>query len=147
MSASLTARPQEFARLLLAYEVASSKPAGAEASPAFRVCEKLRGPLGKLIGVDGFRSLLSRALALTCGQVLWLCALQIKADGSLEGLDELEAELAPRAITEGEVVLVGQLLGLLVIFIGPALTLGLLREIWPKWTIVNWEKEHRYAEK
>ncbi len=139
--------PKEFARRLLAYEAASGEPADAQESAAFRVCEKLRGPMGKLIGVDGFRSLLSRAQALGCAEVPWLCALQIQADGSLEGLDELEAKLDARAVTEGEGVLVGQLLGLLVIFIGPALTLGLLHDIWPRWTILNLEKEFRYAEK
>ncbi len=140
--------PKGFARQLLGYEMASGKPAHAnDYSPAFRVCEKLRGPLGKLMGVDGFRSLLARALALACEQTPWLCALQVQADGSIKGLDELEAKLDSRAITEGEVVLVGQLIALLVIFIGPALTLGLLREIWPKWVLVNWEKEYRYEEK
>ncbi len=139
--------PKEFARQLLAYEAASGKPAAASDSVAFRVCEKLRVPLGKLVGVDGFRSLLSRALALACGEIPWLCGLQTKADGSLKGVDELEAKLDSSAIAEGEVVLVGQLLGLLVIFIGPALTLGLLRDIWPRWLIEILEKEERYAEK
>ncbi len=127
--------PKEFARLLLAYEVASGKPADREAPAAFRVCEKLRAPLGRLMGFDGFRSLLSRALVLACAQLPVLCTLQIKANGSLGGLDELEAKLEARAIVEGEVVLVGQLLGLLVIFIGPGLTLRLLHEIWPEWKI------------
>ncbi|MBA2585380.1 MAG: hypothetical protein H0U99_02730 [Chthoniobacterales bacterium] len=135
MSDSATPVPKEFARLLLAYEVASDKPADAKDSVAFRVCEKLRGPLGKLMGVDGFRSLLSRALALACGEVPWLCSLEIKADGSLVGLDELEAKRDSRAVAEGEAILAGQLLGLLVIFIGPALTLRLLHDIWPSWTI------------
>ncbi len=135
MSKTATPIPKEFAQQLLAYEETSGQPAEGKDSAAFRVCEKLRGPLGKVLGVGGFRSLLSRALALTCEEVPWLCALQVKADGTLEGLDELEAKLDPRAITEGEAVLVGQLLGLLIIFIGPALTLGLLHNIWPKWTI------------
>ncbi len=135
MSKSATPIPKGFAQELLAYEETSGGPSEANDSAAFRVCEKLRRPLGNVLGVGGFRSLLSRALALACGEVPWLCALQVKADGKLEGLDELEAKLDPRAITEGEAVLVGQLLGLLVIFIGPALTLRLLHNIWPKWTI------------
>ena len=59
-------------------------------------------------------------------------ALHIKADGSLEGLEKLEVKLDSREVAEGELVLVSHLLGLLVTFIGPALTLGLLRDIWPK---------------
>ncbi len=127
--------PKEFARLLLAYEEVSGKSANGKDSVAFRVCDNLRGPLGKLMGMEGFRSLLLRAQVLSCAEVPWLCELRVKVDGSLDGLEELEAGLDARAISEGEVVLVGQLLGLLVIFIGPALTLRLLHDIWPRWTI------------
>ena len=62
----------------------------------------------------------------------WLRAVQVKADGSLEGLDELEAQVDPDEIFEGCVVLLAQLLGLLVAFIGEDLTLRLVREVWPK---------------
>ena len=58
-------------------------------------------------------------------------ALHIEADGSLDGLGKLEMKPDPREIAEGEVALVSQLLGLLVTFIGPALTLRLLHDIWP----------------
>lgn len=135
MSVRVTPIPTDFARRLLAYEQASGEVSATKDSAAFRVCEALRGPLGKLIGVDGYRSLLSRAQVLAGAQVPWVLALQIKDDGWLEGLDALEVKLDLRAIAEGEVVLVGQLLALLVIFIGPALTLGLLHDIWPKWAI------------
>jgi nicotinic acid phosphoribosyltransferase len=90
------------------------------------------GPLGRLTGVGGFRSLLSRALALSGEEISWLRALHINEDGSLEGLEKLEVKPDTREIAEGEVVLVSQLLGLLVTFIGPALTAGLLHDIWPK---------------
>lgn len=127
-----TAELKEFARRLLACEVASRKPGGAKDSAAFQVVEKLRGPLAKLLGTGGFRALFSRALALANGEVAWLRALHIKADGSLEGLEELEAKLDRDAIARGEVALVAQLLGLLVTFIGLPLTLGLIRGAWPK---------------
>lgn len=127
--------PKGFARRLLAFEVASENPSLAQDSAAFRVCEKLRGPLGKLLGVDGFRSLLSRAQALAGAEVPWLRQLEIRTDGSWNDLSGLEAKLDADAIAEGEVFLVGQLLRLLVIFIGPALTLQLIHDIWPKWEI------------
>lgn len=148
MPSSTASMPRGFARRLLAYETGAGKPAGAKGSPAFRVCEKLRGPLGRLIGVAGFRSLFSRAVAIGCKEIPWLCELQTKADGSLDGLDELEARLEAGAIDEGEVILVGQLLGLLVLFIGPALTLGLLHEIWPDWKIEElWQWNQSYEQK
>ncbi len=123
--------PKEFARQLLAHVATSGKPGDAKRSLAFRACESLRPALGKLLGVAGFRSLLSRALSLACLEVSWLCPLQITAAGSLEGLDELEAKLEARGVAEGEAALVAQLLGLLLTFLGRALTLGLVRETWP----------------
>lgn len=134
------AMPMGFARRLLAYEVASDKPSAAQDSGAFRVCEKLRGPLGKLLGVDGFRSLLTRAQSLAGAELPWLLNLKIQKGGCWD-LDGLEAKLGADAIAEGEVFLVGQFLGLLVIFIGPALTLQLVHEIWPKWEVSSLAKE------
>src|SRR5258708_8412715 len=101
------AMPTGLARRLLAYERASANPAEARDSTAFRVCEKLRRPLGKLLGVDGFRSLLSRAQALAGVEVPWLLMLKIKTDGSWEDPGELEAQLDADALAEGEVFLVG----------------------------------------
>ena len=129
---SAKSKLKEFAQYLLDNEVASGKPAGEKDSPAFRVCEKLRAPLAKLTGVGGFRCLLSRALALAGEEVPWLRALHVKADGSLEGMEKLAEKLDSRAIADGEVVLVAQLLGLLVTFIGSALTQRLLHDIWPE---------------
>src|SRR5688572_18992116 len=120
---------QEIARQLLAYEAAAADR--ARGSETYRVWEKLRGPLEKLIGANGFRALLARALALARAEVPALLALQIKADGSLQGLNELQAEADPDAIADSEVALVSELLGLLVTFIGSGLTLRLLHDIWP----------------
>ena len=137
MSNSVSPNLKEYARRLLAYEASSGNPGDAQNPTVFRVCEKLRGPMGKLTGVRGFRSLLSRALALAGAEVPWLRGLHVQADGSLEGLAGLEGDLDRSAIVLGETVLVAHLLGLLVIFIGPVLTQGLLRDIWPKMEYMN----------
>jgi len=113
------------------YESADAKPAGVNNSPAFRVCEKLRQPLSRLAGVAGFRSLLSRALALANDEVRWMKAIHVRADGSLEGLDEAQAQLSETEIADGEIVLIAQLIGLLATFIGEELTLRLVQESWP----------------
>jgi hypothetical protein len=131
MPNNATPKLRGFARQLLAHDAASGKSAGTNDFKAFRVCEKLREPLSRLTGVGGYRTLLSRALALAGAGIPWLRALHIKADGSLEGLEELVAKLDSGKIAEGEVSLLSQLLGLLITFIGPALTLRLLRDIWP----------------
>lgn len=140
MSNSATPKLREFAGRLLGYEAAEDKPADAKGPVAFRVCEKLRGSLGNLLGAGGFRSLLVRALALAGAEVPWLGALNIKPDGSLQGLGELETKLDSVAVAEGEVVLVAQLLGLLVTFIGPTLTLQLLQDVWPKLDDLIWNR-------
>jgi hypothetical protein len=132
MPNSATLKLKECARRLLACEAAAAKPGGAKNSTAFRVCEKLHLALAKLMGAMGFRALLSRALALASAEVHWLGALHIKADGTLEGLEEVDTKRDRDEIAEGEVVLVAHLLGLLVTFIGPELTLQLVQEAWPK---------------
>ena len=126
-----TATPaiQNLARRLIALEAArapSDEPVGA----AVRVCDKLRVLLTKLVGVVGFRSLMTRAMALATAEVPWLESVQVRADGSFEGFDE--ARLHQGADPEGEagVVVVAQLLGLLVTFIGEPLTLSLVRDSW-----------------
>ncbi len=132
-----TSKLKQFARRLLSLEMESSKPADVKNSAAFHVCEKLRVPLAKFMGTGGFRALLSRALALAGAEVLWLRTLQIKADGSFEGLDELEEKFKANAVAEGEVVLVARLLELLITFIGPELTLRVVRDIWPETDDLN----------
>lgn len=129
MTDSATPQLKAFARQLLACEAASGNPAGARDSGDFLACGKLRGPLVKLIGIGGFRSLLTRAQALGGEDVPSLRALHIKADGTLE---VPEANLQPHEFVAGELALVTQLVGLLVTFVGPALTLQLVREIWPE---------------
>jgi hypothetical protein len=131
---SIRAKPKlkEFARRLLVYEMASRKPSAAKDSGSSGIFAKLRGPLGRLIGLGGFRALLSRALSLAGAEVPALRALQPPADYSSEEFKELEAKLDALAIDEGQLVLMAQLLGLLITFIGPALTLQLLGSIWPK---------------
>ena len=123
---------RDFAERLIAYETRENKSSETKTPVAFLVGEKLRPHLARLMGKVGFRELLSRALALANVEVPWLRAVHVKADGSFEGLDELGEQVDPQEIFEGRVVLLAQLLGLLVTFIGEDLTLRLVREVWPK---------------
>ncbi len=127
--------PREFAGKLLAYVAASGPAAEAQDFPCFHVCAALRGPLAKFMGAAGVDALLARALSLASVEIPWLRQVRVGADGTLDGLAEMAGKLDAPAIAEGEVALVGHLLGLLVIFIGPALTLSLLHDIWPDWKI------------
>lgn len=120
------------AERLIDYE-ASSEIAAATANPAdFRVTERLRPHLAMLMGTGGFRALLTRALKLASAEVYWLRAVQVSAEGRLQGLAAPHASLTPAEFREGRVVLLAQLLGLLVSFIGPGLTARLVADIWPQ---------------
>lgn len=123
---------RDFAERLIAYETRENESSGAKTPAALPVCEKLRPRLASLMGNTGFRALLSRALARAEAEVPSLRAMQVKADGSLAGFDELEAQLDPEEFTEGGVVLVAQLLELLVAFIGENLMLRIVYDVWPK---------------
>jgi hypothetical protein len=120
------------ARRLLTYEAVAGSSSEPTESAAFRVCEKLRGPLCSLAGVAGFRSLLSRALTLARAEAPSLNAVQVGADGSLTGLDELGPQEDKDLSGEGGAILIAQLLGLLLTFIGEGITLRLVHDVWPE---------------
>ncbi len=107
------------------------------------VVEKLGLPLATLMGSTGFRTLLLRALTLASAEVTWLQAVQVNANGSLEGLQELRGQLDPKEFRRGKVVLLAQLLGLLVAFIGENLTLRIIRETWPKFSLPNLDSKKK----
>jgi len=94
-----------------------------------RVNERFRRVLSTLLGAAGFRALLARAVTLAKAEVSELSELQVHEDGSLEGLDVNDGK---RRIADGEVVLVAHVLGLLVTFVGEALMLRLVHDMWPK---------------
>ena len=113
---------RDLAQRLLSSESTAENPCAANTS-AVIINEKLRSGLIALAGTAGFRSLLARALTLAKREAPDLEGVQVKEDGSLEGLNGEE--------TEGGTVLVAHLIGLLETFIGGSLTLRLLSDIWP----------------
>ena len=123
---------RNFAKRLMAYEAESNKSNATNTLVGFHVAEKLRQHLAAFMGNTGFYTLRARALALAVVEVPSLRAVRVKANGPLEGLEELQARLDPGELLEGSVVLLAQLLGLLVSFIGEILTVRLVREIWPQ---------------
>jgi hypothetical protein len=121
-----------FARRLIAYEARGNESSETGLPAGFDVCEKLRRHLANLMGTGGYRALLTRALALASAEVAWLRTIVINVDGSLDERPEGGAQVDEQAMAEGGVVLVAQLIGLMMTFIGEGLTLQLLREAWPK---------------
>lgn len=97
----------------------------------FLVTEKLNIPLSTLMGKAGYRAILSRSLTLAKTEVQWLRRVQVGPDGRLQGIDGQAEALSPAEFAESQIVLVAHLLTLLVTFIGPALTVQLIHDIWP----------------
>jgi hypothetical protein len=120
---------RELAQRLIAYEGAASNTSEPMELAAFRVCETLRRPVCELAGVDGFRALLSRALTLARAEAPCLSAVRVAADGSLQGLDELGRQVDKDQAREGGTILVAQLIGLLLTFIGEAMTSRLVTSV------------------
>ncbi|HEX9095255.1 MAG TPA: hypothetical protein VF990_04040 [Candidatus Dormibacteraeota bacterium] len=129
---------RDWARRLLAAEAASRSAADPRVPEAVRVCEKLRVAITRFAGADGFTALLRRALALARAEVPALHGITQKADGSLEGLEQLAADARDVAI-DAAVAITAHLLGLLVTFIGEPLTVRLVREAWPD---ASWDESH-----
>lgn len=127
-----TPQMRSIAERLINYETPVNAASDTANITTFRVTDRLRPHLATLMGNGGFRALLARALTLASAEVSWLRAVQVNADGTLEGLAAAHARLKPAQFREGRVVLLAQLLGLLVAFIGPGLTSRLLCEIWPQ---------------
>lgn len=123
---------QHFAKSLIAYETSQNKSSETKSPTTCIVNERLRLPLTTLMGNVGFRTLLCRAHVLTSVEYPWLNAVNIKADGSFEGLEELEARGGAEEITKGCIALIAKLFELLVVFIGENLIMQLVREVWPK---------------
>jgi hypothetical protein len=130
---------RSFAKHLIAYEALGNGSSEKSKSLDFHVLEKLHPYLAALMGSGGFQALLSRSLALATAEVPWLSAVQVKAEGALEGVEKLHGQLDPDRFLEGQVVLLAQLLGLLKAFIGEILTLRLLRDVWPKFPLNDLE--------
>jgi hypothetical protein len=129
---------RDLALRLLASETAASKTSEPTEFAAFGVCERLRQPLITLAGVAGFRSLLFRALTLARAEAPSLSAVQVTADGSLKGLDELRPQVDADQAREAGIILITQLLGLLVRVVGEVMTLQLVTsEILPDFRFLS----------
>jgi hypothetical protein len=123
-------KTRDLARSLIASEVDAittlqTKPASV------RVYEKLRQQLGAPVGVDGFQLLASRALALAKSQSSQLGAVHVAASGELIGLDGIGSQTSADldAGDKAGVILIAQLLGLFLTFLGEATTLRLIEDL------------------
>jgi hypothetical protein len=129
---------RDLAHRLFAYEAVAGKTSEPMEFATLRVYEKLRQSLSAFAGVAAFESLAFRALTQAKSEAPGLWAVQVAEGGSLQGLGEFEPQidmdkdLADKLpVGDGGIVLITRLLGLLLMFLGEALTLSLLRNAWP----------------
>jgi hypothetical protein len=129
----LVPESRDLARRLLACEADAGETSEPIEPVALRVYEKLRRRLSVLAGVAGFEALAFRALTQAKSEAPGLWAVEVAADGSLQGLGESEPplDIDNDSAGEGGVVLIARLLGLLLTFLGVALTLNLISDLWP----------------
>ena len=127
-----TAQMRDFVRRVVAFETGNNGAAVPAIPVAFVICEKLRPQWANLMGSIGYRTLLSRALALSIADVEWLGAVLVNADSSLGWAGEPEARMDAKKIISGSVVLLAELAGLLEGFIGETMALRIMQDVWPK---------------
>jgi hypothetical protein len=81
------------------------------------------------MGADGFQVLASRALSLAKSESARLSAVQVTADGCLRGLGEVESQTDTDRDGDSGVILIAQLIGLFLTFLGEATTLRLIEDL------------------
>ena len=120
---------RDLARSLVARET-DAGTTSLQAEPAtVRVYERLRRQLCAPMGADGFQALASRALSLAKAESPRLSAIHVTADGCLRGLGEVESQTDSDQDGDSGVILIAQLLGLFLTFLGEATTLRLMEDL------------------
>lgn len=126
----------EFHRLasqLLAHESGGRQEPVELADAGELICRKLRRQLEPLIGPEGFRVLVARALHLTKAEFPFFQTVEVESQsdaclkglhGSIQGLDSTE-------VGRGNVALFASFIWLLATFIGEDIALRNLARIWP----------------
>jgi hypothetical protein len=121
-------KTRDWARSLVAGEADSCTTLQTEPA-SVRVYEKLRRHLGAPVGVGGFQALASRALALAKLESPRLNAVQVMVNGGLCGLGEVESQTNTDEDGEVGIILIAQLLGLFLAFLGETTTLRLIEDL------------------
>jgi hypothetical protein len=143
---TISSEMRNLAQRLLTCEADADKLSIPVESATLRTYEKLRQSLVSFAGVAGFQSIAVRALVLAQSESPSLCAVQITAEGALQGLGEVEHQISMDKDLNGSqqagedppgeagAILIAHILGLLLTFLGEAITLSLLRNAWPNAT-------------
>jgi hypothetical protein len=122
-------KTRDLARSLVAREAEASTTSLHTEPATVRVYERLRRQLGAPVGIDGFQVLASRALALAKSESPRLSAVAVTENGGLRGLSEVVSQTEADEDGETGIILIAQLLGLFLTFLGEATTLRLIEDL------------------
>jgi hypothetical protein len=122
-------KTRDLARSLVGSEADASTTCLQTEPATARVYERLRRQLAAPVGIDGFQVLASRALALAKSESPRLNAVQVTANGVLRGLGDVESGAELDEDGEPGIILIAQLLGLFLDFLGEATTLRLIEDL------------------
>jgi hypothetical protein len=122
-------KTRDLARGLLSSEVDASSNRLHTEPATLRVYERLRRQLGAPVGIGGFQALASRALTLAKSESPRLNAVQVTLNGDLRGFSEAESQADTDTDGEAGIILIAQLLGLFLNFLGEATTLRLIEDL------------------
>jgi hypothetical protein len=122
-------KTRDLARSLVDCEAEASTTSLQTQPATVRVYERLRRQLSAPVGADGFQALASRALALAKSESPQLGAVQVSANGVLRGLGEAEFQSGTDEDGEAGIILIAQLLGQFLTFLGEATTLRLIEDL------------------
>ena len=122
---------RDFSERLVLIGMTGANASELKPSTLFNIFEKLRPYLSKIVGNTGFNALLTRSLAETKTDAIWLGVLHVKPDGSLDGLSHLEA-IDPAELAEIRVIFLAEFIRLLVQLVGERMVLQLIHQAMPK---------------
>jgi len=122
-------KTRDLARGLVASEAGTGTTSLQTQAATVRVYERLRRQLGAPVGIDGFQALASRALALAKSESPRLSAVRVTANGDLRGLEVVGSQTDADENGEAGTILIAQLLGLFLTFLGEATTLRLIEDL------------------
>lgn len=121
-------KTRDLARSLVAREAKSDTSLLQTELASVRVYERLRRQLGAPVGTEAFQTLATRALALARSESPRLNAVQIMANGGMRGLGDGESQTNSDE-NEAGIILIAQLLGLFLTFLGEPTTLRLIEDL------------------
>ena len=124
---------REMARELLEEELRAGADGRLPSDAAERLCLRFYRGLDPLVTRAGSRAFLSRSLRLTEAEHPFVARLRAGTTDApcFEGIDDAVSGLEAAAVFTGFETVFGNMIGLLVTFIGEDLTMHALREVLP----------------